>query len=133
MSRIDDPQSIATAGAKNPVPYGTPPDRRVFGLPWNDRYVLTLGADGSAWMDPTYKPGTPDGTHVIAAPGGARAIRATTTSLDVAMQTATYRALEARDWAMGHACDRCAACSGQGDGGPVRPDQSPAGHCPRHP
>ncbi|WP_329549590.1 hypothetical protein OG548_42840 [Streptomyces sp. NBC_01356] len=107
MSRIDDPQSLVTAGVQSPAPEGAPPDQRVFGLPWNDRYVLTLGADGSARVDSVSKPGRPDGTHVIAAPGGARAIRATTTSLYAAMQTATYRALAARDWALGHACDRC--------------------------
>jgi hypothetical protein len=83
-------------------------DRQASGLPWSGGNVLTIDTDGTAFVDRRARPGM-TGVWTIAAPAGTRSVTSAL-PLHNALDVPAYRALEAREWALGH--DQCSGCGG---------------------
>jgi hypothetical protein len=90
------------------VPDGTRPAEKAFGLPWGETYALVVGLDGTVSVNREARPGF---GYAVARPGGMRVIQSVH---DYLMPPAramrmlpVCRALDARDRALGDACESC--------------------------
>jgi hypothetical protein len=87
---------------------GVRPAEKAFGLPWGETYALVVGLDGTVAVNREAQPGF---GYAVARPGGMRVIQSTHDYLmppAQAMRTLPVcRALDARDWALGEACESC--------------------------